>query len=160
MYETPTGIRTLKGAERRLYMESLPIATAMLRYTESVFGIPRFDNLSYSEKVRFISAASLALLVDSPEATAHCPNIDAAIAAVLSCATSMVQKEIDDFQVSQWRFLIRRAAEQAGAPAPPPNSQLMGEWTVTMRGILQRIVASDSRQILQMQTRNLQFSVN
>lgn len=160
MYETPTGIRTLEGAERRLYMESLSVATAMLSCAESVFGVPPFDDLSNDAKLKFISAASFALLVDSPTTTERCPEIDAAIAAVLSCATSMIQAEIDDIQVSQWRFLVRRTAEQTGVAAPPLNSRLFGEWTVTMRGILRRIVSNDSRQILRMQPRDFRFSVN
>jgi hypothetical protein len=100
MYRTSIGVRTLKGAERRLFVQSLGMLTDYLTDGDYEVGVDLFDVLQRGQKIAVLLGVSRALLRDNvppPELTAVA---EAAVACVFRHIAGRVEDELD--QQGEW----------------------------------------------------------
>jgi hypothetical protein len=120
MYDTPAGVRVLKGPERRLFVTSLAMIVDLLRTDDFAVDIPVFDNLQQNQKVAVLHTIASALLheeIPAPDLTAV---IEGAVASVFEHVRSMVILEIKlpadkkffGEKLPTWRELVLGAARE------------------------------------------------
>ncbi|HUG66249.1 MAG TPA: hypothetical protein VMM76_00775 [Pirellulaceae bacterium] len=68
MYHTPGGIRVLKGAEKRLYANSLGMMVDLLSDDDFEFGIGVFDRLQRNQKIATLHSVTRALFFEDEPA--------------------------------------------------------------------------------------------
>lgn len=130
MYRTPRGERTLRGAERRLFAESLGMIADCLWVHDFEAGIQVFDDLQRNQRIAVLLSVSKALLRDNVPPPPLTAISEAAVAAVFQFVRELVAEEIkedgsaedasavDLFGVqteradASWRSFLRDAAEE------------------------------------------------
>ena len=96
MYNTPLGIRTLEGAERRLFVESLAMIVDNLSIVDGPFDIAVFDRLQRNQKIAVLNMMAKALLCAQEPAPQLTAAIEAAVATVFLQEYAMISLELDD----------------------------------------------------------------
>jgi hypothetical protein len=95
MYRTSQGERTLRGAERGLFVESLGMIVDYLATDDYEAGIALFDDLQRNQKIALLLGVSKALLRDNVSAPPLKAASEAAVAAVYRHAQERVADEIE-----------------------------------------------------------------
>ena len=127
MYNTPNGLRVLRGAERRLVVESLVMISDSLALDDFVLDIPIIEDLTRNQKIVMYHAAARVLLnkkAPPPPATAV---LDATVASVYRLAREMIFMELDDEGLILTTARYRRGLAGANWRLPP-----VGRWDSTM----------------------------
>jgi len=133
MWHTQRGDRVLRGAEKRVFAESLLdlVESEPLEEADGLTGISVFDSLSYPQKIAVLGQVADALFredVPMPELTAV---LEGAVGAVIQNLHGLVDEEI---QISPkgdtpFRSLVSRACQELGIKgAPRPSSNDMAKW--------------------------------
>lgn len=130
MYRTSQGERTLQGAERRLFVESLGMIVDYLSTDDYEAGIAQFDDLQRNQKIAVLLGVSKALLRDNVSAPPLKAASEAAVAAVYRHVQERVADEIEmlgscqlegeedawgeepDDAGPSWRTLVRDACQE------------------------------------------------
>lgn len=139
MYNTPAGIRILRGAERRLFVESLAMIVDNLSIGDVPFDAAVFDDLQRNQKIAVLHSVARALLCDEEPVPVLTASIEAAAAMVFRHAADMVAMELNEPDESaglSWRELVLAACRDAGIeglpdvlPVPDDNSDA---WLLLM----------------------------
>ncbi len=137
MYDTPGGVRVLRGAERTLFVTSVGMMVDLLRTDDCGADIATFENLQRNQKIAILHTATLALLredVPAPELTAV---LEGAVASVFEHIRVMLFQEIklppdDEFfqdNVPTWRELVLAAAFDLDLEElPNPDARDKDDW--------------------------------
>ena len=120
MYDTPGGVRVLRGPERRLFVTSLGMIVDLLGSDDFAVDIPVFDVLQRNQKIATLHTVAHALLCDDTPAPDLTAVIEGAVASVYEHARSMVILEINlppdvkcfDDKLPTWRELVLAAARE------------------------------------------------
>lgn len=136
MWRTSCGDRTLKGAEARLFAETLLslLDEAASDQLED-YGIEIFDRLTYGQKISTLSAVGNALLRDDINPVGLTATSEAGIAAVFSHLWGQVLLEIDmDDTGTFWRELVVAARKEMEAgDIPEPTCDDPDEWDIEIQ---------------------------
>ena len=84
MYNTPAGERVLRGAERRLFVESLGMMVDHLSTGDCDFEVAIFDNLQRNQKVAALYTIARALLCSDSPAPRLTAVVEGTVASVYS----------------------------------------------------------------------------
>ena len=133
MWHTPDGNRVLRGAEAKIFAESLLDLT---QFGVSVDGdsytsVPVFDSLTYPQKIAVLHQVAHALFCESapmPELTAV---LEGAVGAVFGNLRMLVEEEVqtDPDGDGPLRRLVNRACRDlAVEEMPRPSPRSIGEW--------------------------------
>lgn len=97
MWHTERGDRVLKGAEAKIFAESLLDLVDRQLYEESCFNadIPVFDSLTYPQKIVVLHQAGQALFHSEVAMPALSSVLEGAVAVVICNIQGLVEEEID-----------------------------------------------------------------
>lgn len=136
MYDTPGGIRVLKGPARRLFTASLAMMVDLLSDGDSDFGVDVFDGLQRNQKIAALHTIGRALLTENEPAPRLTAAIESAVASVYQHVREMLFQEIEDGSkrrestLPTWRELVLAAARKSDEinPLPHAESSNKEEW--------------------------------
>ncbi len=94
MYHTAQGDRTLQGAERRLFSQSLGMIVDMLRDGDVVVEVPLFDDLDRGVKIGLLHQVARALLMEQEPAPKLTAPIEATVASIYQFVRCMIELEV------------------------------------------------------------------
>jgi hypothetical protein len=151
MWNTSEGIRTLEGAEARLFREVLGCLVDECRMSEEYqddypLGIEAFDALSYGQKLAMLEIVGHGLLVKSVEPPELTAVSEGAVGAVYQHLRGCVQFELDTADCDFWRPLIRAALldiqknEPFESQIPPAKCRDFDKWDFWIDLLEERIV--------------------
>jgi len=134
MWHTEHGDRVLRGAEARVFAEGLVnlIESELAPDSDSRFGIPVFDSLTYPQKIAVFHQVAGALfleMVPMPELTAV---LEGAVAAVIQSVRWLLAEEIEGATGGDrsLRKLVGRACRDLGVEdVPSPSSASEEDWS-------------------------------
>jgi len=134
MWHTPDGDRVLRGAEAKVFAESmLDLAqNELVENGDYCTGIPVFDSLTYPQKITILSQVAHALFreeVPMPELTAV---LEGAVGAVFQVLRCLVEDEVEAVPDSDnsLRDLVRRACcrDMGVEEVPRPSHRGIEDW--------------------------------
>jgi hypothetical protein len=143
MYNTPAGERVFRGAERRLFVESLGMMIDYLSTGDCDFEIAIFDNLQRNQKLAALRSIARALLCNDSPAPRLTAVVEGAVASVYQHAREMLFQEIefpdDDLDdrgsccMPTWRELALAAGRESELEElPTPESRDKEHWDFLM----------------------------
>ncbi len=121
MYNTPLGVRVLKGCERRLFAEALAMLIDTVIIEDEPLASGAFESLQRNQKVFVLHTVGRALLCEDEPPPKLTAPIEAAVAAVFGCVRSMVAMELSgeladgDYDTSgspSWREMVAGACRE------------------------------------------------
>jgi len=130
MWHTADGDRVLRGAEAKVFAESLLDLAHKQLVEDYCTGIPVFDSLTYPQKITILSQVAHALFreeVPMPELTAV---LEGAVGAVFQTLRTLVEEEVafPDHDKSL-RDLVSRACRGLGVEeVPRPSHRGIEDW--------------------------------
>jgi hypothetical protein len=145
MWRTERGERTLKGAEARVFAESL---SSLLDYAivdqfeDYESGVACFDNLTYGQKIAVLATIGNGLLRKDIRPVELTAVVEGAIAAVFQQLKDSIIFEIDtpEFGAS-WRELVVAARKELkGEDIPAPTCTDIEEWDLEVEVLTDRIL--------------------
>jgi hypothetical protein len=142
---TSCGGRTLKGAEARLFAEtllSLLDEEDSLQSADCPLGIECYDNLDYGQRVLVLATIADSLLREEVPAVAVTAVVEGTMAALFAHLRGLVEMGIDEpAWWRDWRRLIVAARREAGAEnVPKPTCEDLEEWTVAIQELKNEIL--------------------
>jgi len=160
MYNTPNGLRVLRGAERRLVVESLVMISDSLALDDFVLDIPIIEDLTRNQKIVMYHAAARVLLnkkAPSPPATAV---LDATIASVYRLAREMIFMELDDEghdfddgEISAgpcWRELAIAAGREMGFDdVPSLDERNFDDWDLLLACLERQVLGNNNWEMVE-----------
>ena len=133
MWHTADGDRVLRGAEAKVFAESLLdlAQNELVEDGDYCTGIPVFDALTYPQKITILSQVAHALFreeVPMPELTAVLEGAVGAVFRVLHCLVEEEVEAVPDRDKSL-RNLIRMACRDLGVEeVPRPSHRGIEDW--------------------------------
>lgn len=119
MYNTPLGVRVLKGCERRLFVEALAMLIDTVIIEDEPLASGAFESLQRNQKVFVLHRVGRALLCEDEPPPKLTAPIEAAVAAVFGCVRSMVAMELsgelaagDTAGTPSWRQMVAGACRE------------------------------------------------
>jgi hypothetical protein len=116
VYHTPGGDRILRGAERRLFTQSLAMIVDLLAQGDAEFDVIPFDALQLNQKLVVLYNSARALLRPDEPAPKLTASVESAVAIVYEHVKNQVYLEIDVSHESKetpfWRKLVLDAARE------------------------------------------------
>lgn len=145
MWRTSCGDRILKGAEARLFAEtmlSLLDEAIFDQWEDYDLGIEAFDNLTYGQKASVLSAIGEGLFKKEVKPVELTAVLEAAIAAVFAHLRSEVLFELDmDEPCTEWRDMIVAAKKEMGVEEiPDPTCDDGEEWDIEVQELWDSIL--------------------
>ena len=143
MYKTPIGLRMLRGAERRLVVESLIMISDSLALDDFVFDIPIIEDSTHNQKVVMYHAAARLLLTAEKPPPLAMAVLDATVASVYRAVREMIFMELDDefrgFDEGEisaepcWRELAIAAGREMGfEDVPSLDDRNFDDWDLLL----------------------------
>jgi len=133
MWHTADGDRVLRGAEAKVFAESLLdlAQNELVEDGDYPTGIPVFDSLTYPQKITILSQVAHALFreeVPMPELTAVLEGAVGAVFQVLRCLVEDEVEAVPDSDKSL-RNLVSRACRNLGVEEVPcPSHRGIEDW--------------------------------
>ena len=152
MYWTPEGERCLRGAEAKLFVESLAVIVDLLTVDDWSFGIAVIDELQYGQKLVAFEAMASALLCKGVPVVPLTAPIEGAVAVVFHVIGEGIQDELgsdstpmcdeNDATSTSWRELVLAACEETAIydELPPSDSTDLDEWQSLLGCLAGRIL--------------------
>ncbi len=171
MYRTSQGERTLRGAERRLFTESLGMIVDYLSGGDYEAGITLFDDQQRNQKIAVLLGVSKALLRDNVSAPPLTAISEAAVAVVyqhleeriveeiseggradLSTATDVFGEELE-YEGPSWRTLVLNACRETVAVErlPQPDDLREDEWSFLIDCLRDRVLWDNDWEMVEQQ---------
>jgi len=145
MWWTPSGERTLQGAEAALFREALGMLVDLVRDDDDgtlcQSGVSAFDTLQRGQKLAVLAQIGSALLRQEEPKPVLTAVLEAAVAAVYQHVRDMVQMEIDDSELQDspsWRQMVLTACEEREIDAGllEPDCEDFDEWDLAIDGLV------------------------
>lgn len=168
MYRTSQGNRTLRGAERRLFVESLGMIADFLSDFDYDADIPVFDDLQQNQKIAVLLGVSKALLRDNVAPPPLTATSEAAVAVVYQ---NVIDRIVDEIELSttddgdegfeefgdlgdagpSWRTLVLQACREATEldDLPDAESTDAEQWALLIECLQDRILWDRDWQMLE-----------
>lgn len=136
MWRSSRGLRTLKGAEARLFRESLSRLCFDIQFGEadrSQRGVTIFGALTRDQKIVVLAQVAVALLRDEQPAPPVTAILEGAVAATFETTKNLIAYEIDETFLgddpSNFRRLVTEVARAVeGCDCPPLSSTEKEDW--------------------------------
>lgn len=140
MWRTQCGERILKGAEARVFAESLSTLldnAIMDQFEDYESDVACFDNLTYGQKISVLATIGNGLFRKDVASVDLTAVVEGAIGAVFQYLKDMIVFEIDMFETrTYWRELLVAARREANVEdVPAPTCTDLDEWELEVEGL-------------------------
>jgi hypothetical protein len=145
MWRTQCGERILKGAEARVFAESLSTLldnAIMDQFEDYELDVACFDNLTYGQKISVLATIGSGLFRKDVASVDLTAVVEGAIGAVFQYLKDMIVFEIEMFEAgTYWRELVVAARKELeGEDIPAPSCTDIEEWDLEVEVLTDRIL--------------------
>jgi hypothetical protein len=145
MWRTQCGERILKGAEARVFAESLSTLldnAIMDQFEDYESDVACFDNLTYGQKISVLATIGSGLFRKDVASVDLTAVVEGAIGAVFQYLKDMIVFEIEMFEAgTYWREIVVAARKELeGEDIPAPSCTDIEEWELEVEMLTDRIL--------------------
>lgn len=145
MWQTPDGERILKGAEAKVFAETLLDLLKIAGLNQPCdyhLDIDCFDNLTYSQKISVMEIIGKGLLIKDEPSMNPTGILEGAIAAIFEHLNNLIAMEIDEPEpATNWREIVVDALEETGAEnIPAATCNDLEEWIIEVESLVENII--------------------